>query len=64
MKTRYLILAALIVIYAFLGQAPWWAAVLALFVLAVSWQIHALEVRVNRLLDERGIRVFDDEVAR
>lgn len=46
---------------ALLNDAPTIAVVvIASFV--ISWQIHALEVKVNFLLDQFGIIVRDDDV--
>ncbi|QJR17982.1 hypothetical protein [Pelagibacterium halotolerans] len=40
------------------------AVYVALGVGAVAYLLHAIEFKINRLLDERGITVFDDQIGK
>lgn len=65
MKTRTLFIISAL---GFAGMAIYSGEPLTGIVLlvahAIGWQIHVLEVKVNRLLDDRGIFVSKDEEAR
>lgn len=64
MKTRtmYFIGAALSSGVAFYHEA-WAVGMILLVGHVLSYQMHALEVRVNKLLNERGLLVSDAEIA-
>jgi hypothetical protein len=65
MDTRTLLIISAIVFVGGLGYYGHFAAALiAMLLHGLAWQLHVLEVKVNRLLDDRGIRVSSEELRR
>ncbi|GEM_PF-1632037 len=46
------------------SQANLAAAYVALGVGAIVYLLHAIEFKINKLLDDRGIQVFDDQISK
>ncbi len=65
MRTRVslgLVVVAAIAVAIHFGDLA--AAYVAIAGGAIVVLLHAIEFKINKLLDERGIRVYDDEIAR
>ena len=65
MKTRIgIALAVCVGVAIAASQANLAAAYVAIGVGAIVYLLHAIEYKINRLLDDRGIRVFDDQISK
>lgn len=63
MKTRtWVLLSALMISGGLWWGGAWPEALLTWLIHAIYWQNHAIEVKVNRLLDQYGVVVSQAEI--